>query len=115
MLADHLNIPLDQVLAARIKVKAIIEDIVYDLPEEIATKEVALVQAGIHTVEQALEVMGEDKFLQERKTRQLEIAKARNEAINESTEEIRQAGEEITFGGGNGEATQEETKPFNQG
>jgi hypothetical protein len=84
MLADHLNIDLEQVLAARIKVKAVIEDIVFDLPEEIANKEVALVQAGIHTVEQALENMGEDKFLQERKIREAERLAAREEGINEA-------------------------------
>lgn len=95
MLADHLNIDLEQVLAARIKVKAVIEDIIYDLPEEIATKEVALVQTGIHTVEQALENMGEDKFLQERKAKQLEIGQARTDAINEARDLISQSSDSI--------------------
>ena len=108
MVADHLNIDLEQVLAARIKVKAVIEDIVYDLPEEIANKEVALVNAGIHTVEQALENMGEDKFLQERKLREAERLAAKEEGINEAREIVNKIGSET--GTGTTTATESETE-----
>jgi len=92
MLADHLNIELEDVLEARIKVKAVIEDIIYDTPTDIANKEVALVQAGIHTVEQALETMGEDKFLEEARIRGAERARVRAEAISEAEDMVRRAG-----------------------
>lgn len=88
ILSDHFDIPIAQVIAARIKIKAIIEDIIYDMHKDIAVTEVSLVQAGIKTPEEALEALGEDELLERRQQQQQVKDQMKEEAINEIRAEI---------------------------
>ena len=83
ILSDHFDIPIEQVIAQRIKIKAIIKDIVYDMRKDQVATEVSLVQAGIKTPEEALEALGEDELLDRRRQQQDMRDQMKQEAINE--------------------------------
>jgi len=88
MLADHFGIDVKDVIAERIKVKPVFEDLIFDTYKDTVEAINMLVQSGVYTPEQALEKLGEDKFLEQNREIQDEVEKAKEESINEAKEDL---------------------------
>lgn len=89
ILADHLNIPIEDVISADIKVKATFEDTIFETYKERIDALIALKHAGVYDDQKILEELGADDVLEryqqmqkimERKA--VEDAKIWNEQIN---------------------------------
>jgi hypothetical protein len=89
ILADHLNVPLDQVISERLKIKAIFEEIVYDTRKDIILAEKDLFGMRVHDGEDVLEKLGEDKILEKWRARARAQADARQQDIDEMNEQAR--------------------------
>ena len=81
LLADHFDVDIQDVISLRVKMKPVFEDLIFDTYKDSVEAVTALVNAGILTEEQALEKLGEDKFLQQRKELEAELLRQREEDL----------------------------------
>ena len=89
LVADHFDVDISEVLAQRIKMKPVFEDLIFDTYKDSTEAVTSLVNAGIFTEMQALEKLGEDKFMQQRKELEAELMRQREESIAAREEELR--------------------------
>jgi len=92
MLAEHLKIPIEKVIAADLKVKAVFEDLIYETRKETIEGEQILVNIGVHDEEDVLEKLGEDQLLEKVRTLKRMQVKFKEDSIKAELERRRQMG-----------------------
>jgi hypothetical protein len=83
ILADHLNVPLDDVISQKIKIKAIFEDLTYETRKDVVESERELILMGVHDEIDAADRLGEDEI----KQKLLELRAAKEEQRQADIEE----------------------------
>ena len=94
LIADHFNIPIEEVITQKIKIKAEFDDLIFDTYKDKVEAMSQLVNANIFTDEMALEKLNEDKFLQMKREINKDIEAAREEDIKKQ-QELLSKGESI--------------------
>jgi hypothetical protein len=89
ILADHFDLDIKDVISARVKLKPVFEDLIFDNYKDNVEAVTALVNAGILTEEQALEKLGEEKFLQQRRELEVKLLREREEDLKAREEQLR--------------------------
>ena len=92
LIADHFDIPIEEVISARVKMKPFFEDLVFDTFKEKTDATIALVNAGILTELQALKELGYDKYVTEKQELDRILEEQRQESIAMQQEQLRQQG-----------------------
>ena len=94
LIADHFNIPIEEVITEKIKIKAEFDDLIFDTYKDKVEAMGTLVGNSIFTDEMALEKLGEDKFLQIKRELNKELESQKEESIKQ-TQELLQKGQSI--------------------
>ena len=92
LIADHFDIPIEEVISARVKMKPFFEDLIFDTFKEKTNATIALVNAGILTELQALKELGYDKYVTEKQELDRILEEQRQESIAMRQEQLRQQG-----------------------
>jgi hypothetical protein len=86
ILADHLNVTVDEVISQRIKVRATFEDIVFDIFKDQVSALMSLHNAGVYDDEKVLKELGADDMWQRKREMEALMKEQEMEALKEIDE-----------------------------